>query len=261
MLRAFADLTQLSIGARDGEFGAVKDAYFDDREWTVRYLIAATGNWFSGGRTLIAPHAIRAVNWNDRRLEVNLTREQVKQAPSIDVDKPVSRQHEMAYFDYYGYPYYWTGLHAWGPMPLPALTGGVTDERALSSGARRERRERDEGDPNLRSAKEVAGYHIEAADGDIGHVEDFLFDDADWSLRYFIVDTRNWLPGRKVLISTDWIERVSWEGHKTYVALLREEVRNSPEYKPASFNESDEADLHRHYGRTPERTPTRVQIR
>jgi hypothetical protein len=224
MLRAFAGLTKMSIGAADGEIGAIKDAYFDDREWALRYIVVATGGWLTGARVLVTPHAIRGVDWSASRVDVTLTREQVRRAPSMDADKPVSRQNEIAYFDYYGHPYYWSGPFMWGEAPLPLRTG-ATSANAGKAHARRD--ESRQGDPNLRSTNEVSGYHIEATDGGVGHVEDFLFDDEDWSLRYFIVDTRNWLPGRKVLISTDWIERVSWEARKVYVAMPRRGARES----------------------------------
>lgn len=245
MLQTLSGLKHLSIGATDGDIGHVQDAYFDDHEWTLRYLVVRAGSWLTGRAVLISPWAIRHVNWQAKRVEVALTREQVRNSPDVDADKPVSRQYETTYSDYYGYPYYWMGPFAWGPLPLPHEEGVTADltQQAL-------RRETENRDPNLRSANEVDRYHIEAVDGSIGHVDDFIFDDNSWGLRYFVVDTRNWLPGRHVLISTDWVERVSWEDRKAYVALTRDEVRNSPEYDAASFTETEEDALYRHYGRS-----------
>jgi hypothetical protein len=243
MLRNFTTLKHMSIGAADGEIGRVRDAYFDDHEWTLRYLVVNPGSWLTARRVLISPWAIRDVSWQGQRVDVALTREQVRNSPGIDSDQPVSRQHEAAYYDYYGYPYYWMGPYAWGAVMIPkeiAQKGSPGEAAQRATG---------KGDPNLRSANEVAGYHIEAVDGSIGHVEDFIFDDQTWGLRYFVVDTRNWLPGRQVLISTDWIDNVSWEERKAFVALTRDEVRNSPEYDPASFTEAAEDELHHHYHR------------
>lgn len=247
MLQTLSGLKRMSIGATDGEIGHVRDAYFDDHEWTLRYLVVKPGSWLTGRRVLISPWATRDVNWQAQRVDVALTREQVRNSPDMDADKPVSRQYETAHSDYYGYPYYWMGPFAWGPLPLPKL--GATADPAQQAG----RRDTEKGDPNLRSANEVDGYHIEAVDGAIGHVDDFIFDDESWSLRYFIVDTRDWLPGRHVLISTDWVERVSWGERKAYVALTRDEVRNSPEYDAKSFTEAAEDALHKHYGRLGQR--------
>lgn len=243
MLQTLSGLKHMSIGATDGEIGHVRDAYFDDHEWTLRYLVVNPGSWLTGRRVLISPWAIRDVNWQAQRVDVALTREQVRNCPETDADKPVSRQYETAYSDYYGYPYYWMGPFAWGPLPLPR-EGAMADPSRQAG-----RRDKEKGDPNLRSANEVDAYRIEAVDGSIGHVDEFIFDDDTWSLRYLVVDTRNWLPGRHVLISTDWIDRVSWEGRKAYVALTRDEVRNSPEYDAASFSEAEEDTLYRYYGR------------
>lgn len=245
MLQVFSALKRMSIGATDGEIGHIRDAYFDDHEWTMRYLVVNPGSWLTGRGVLISPWAIRKVNWQEKRVDVALTRAQVRNSPDMDADKPVSRQYETAYSDYYGYPYYWMGSFAWGPLPLPREEGCTSD---LSKNA--VRRASDRVDPNLRSANEVDRYHLEAVDGSIGHVDDFIFDDSSWSLRYFVVDTRNWLPGRHVLIATDWINQVSWEQRKAYVALTRDEVRNSPPYDASSFTDAEEDALQRHYGRS-----------
>lgn len=242
MLQILSGLKRMSIGASDGEIGRVRDAYFDDHQWTLRYLVVSAGSWLTGRRVLISPWAIRDVDWQAQRVDVALSREQVRNSPDMDADKPLSRQYETAYSDYFGYPYYWMGMFAWGPVPFPK-------EGAIADPAHEAGRREKNGDPNLRSANEVERYHVEAVDGSIGHVDDFIFDDATWGLRYFVVDTRNWLPGRHVLISTDWVDRVSWEGRNAYVALTRDEVRNSPEYDAASFAEAEEDALYRHYGR------------
>lgn len=259
MLQTVADLKRMSIGALDGEIGHVKDAYFDDCEWTLRYLVVNPGTWLNRRWVLITPWSIRAVDWDAQQVHIPLTREQVRGSPDIDTDKPVARQHEVAYFDYYGYPHYWTGPFSWGPVPFPTDTVDPASDAGSAVG--RAQRSRERGDPHLRSANEVSGYQVEAADGSIGHVDDFLFDDRSWSLRYFVVDTRNWLPGHHVLISTDWVERVSWEGRKVHVSLTREEVRSSPEYDRESFTETAEYALYRHYGRPLERPTVRAQIR
>ena len=105
-------------------------------------------------------------------------------------------------------------------------------------------------DPHLRSTHDVSGYHIQAADGEIGHVEDFIIDDETWAIRYLIVDTRNWWPGKKVLVSPQWIERVSWSESKVFVNLSRETIKQSPEYTEESLLTRDyETGLHRHYNR------------
>jgi len=71
-----------------------------------------------------------------------------------------------------------------------------------------------------------------------------------WAIRYLIIATRNWWPGKKVLVSQLWIKRVSWNESKVFVDLLREDIKQSPEYTEESVLTRDyETELHRHYNR------------
>jgi hypothetical protein len=244
MQNSIKDLKGSAIVATDGDMGTLDDFYFDDKSWTIRYLVADTGNWLLGRKVLLSPIAVGKADFSGGRIHVTLTKKQVENSPSIDTDKPVSRQHEAYYHDYYGYPYYWTGPYLWGPMSCPQIP--VLDEKGIEE----RRLEREEaGDLHLRSAANVTGYHIEARDGEIGHVEDFIIDDETWEIRYMVVDTRNWLPGKKVLIAPRWIDRVSWEDSKVYVSLTREAIKNVPEYHPDALNREYEEKLHDHYDR------------
>jgi uncharacterized protein YrrD len=249
MLQSLSSLQKLSIRATDGQIGSVKDTYFDDERWVLRYVVVDTGGWLTGREVLISPFSVSGIDWERKLLDVSITREQVKSSPSIDMDKPVFRQQEAAFLDYYGYPYYWGGIMPWGVSASPAIVRppDVSHEEQLRE--QRERKERS--DPHLRSTKQVSGYHLEASDGMIGHVEDFILDPQTWALRYFIVDTRNWLPGRHVLLATDWIEDVSWSERIVRVSIDREAVRNSPEWDERErLGESEEQGLYRHYGKT-----------
>jgi hypothetical protein len=239
MLRNLEDLTGYKLLAKDGEIGVVSDFYFDDRKWSVRYLVVDVGGWILKERVLISTLALETSDWVHRVFPVALTQDQVKNSPEVDLDKPVSRQHEIALHEYYGWTPYWDGLSPTGPTPtyLRATAIAEEDERARS-------------DPHLRSVQEVKGYHIQARDGEIGHVESFLVDDQGWELQYMIVDTQNWLPGRKVLISPAWVEDIDWLEAQVEVDLLRETVRNSPEYDPSgTITRVYEEELHDHYGR------------
>ncbi|MFB3818292.1 MAG: PRC-barrel domain-containing protein [Candidatus Methylomirabilales bacterium] len=254
MLRRLSMLEGFTIAATDGDIGRVADAYFDDQSWTVRHLVVDTGGWLSGRQVLISPLSLTAVDWEHDRLHAHLTRAQVEGSPSIDTDKPISRQHEMDYYGYYGMPYYWTGPYRWGAWATP-LDYGTAPGVAANPEAAEIRQavvtgEREPGDAHLRSARTVRGYAIRATDGDVGHVEDFLLDDRDWALRYLVVDTRNWLPGKHVLVSPEWIDRISWPESAVHVNMLRETIRSSPEFDPATPPErAYEASLYDYYGR------------
>jgi hypothetical protein len=102
----------------------------------------------------------------------------------------------------------------------------------------------------LSKSKTIKGYKLNSRDGEIGKVKEFYFDDRHWAIRYLIIDTRNWWPGKKVLISPQWIERVSWSESKVFVNIPRKTVKQSPEYTEESLLTRDyETGLHRHYSR------------
>jgi hypothetical protein len=171
---------------------------------------------------------------------VHLTKEQIEESPSLASDQPVSRQYETQYNSFYGWPNYRYGSYAWGDSPYIIL-----DPDAMKEVVRREKA----WDDNLRSSKDVTGHHIEALDGAIGHVEDFIIDDETWSIRYLVVDTKNWWAGKRVLISPRWIERVSWEESKVFANLSQEAIKQSPEYTSKNLNRDYESALHKHYAR------------
>jgi sporulation protein YlmC with PRC-barrel domain len=249
MLRNVKDLRGYVIRATDGVIGAVDDLYFDDETWAIRYLIVDTGNWLSGRKVLISPVAIGQPDWLGQQLPVSLTKAQVERSPDIDTRKPVSRQHEAEYFEYYDYPYYWEGSGLWG---MGAYPGSLTAERATEDGLKQRRKspKHRADDCHLRSSEFVMGHHVHAKDGDIGHVQDLLVDDHTWAIRYLIVDTSNWWGGHLVLVAPKWIEAVSWPEAKVNVDLTRRAVRVAPPYDAAAqLSRQQEQAMHEHYGR------------
>ena len=186
MLRNVRNLVGFGIRATDGVIGTVDDLYFDDQDWTIRYFVVNTGSWLTGRKVLVSPIAISSPAWITRVLPAALTKAQVEHSPDIDTRKPVSRQNEAEYLGYYGYSHYWGGSGLWG---LGAYPGGLTTERSMEE---KVRVHRTSGTPapddyHLRSSNAVIGHHIEATDGDIGHVEDLVLDDDTWAIGYLIV--------------------------------------------------------------------------
>lgn len=241
MLNKAKTLKGYKLDSLDGEFGEVEEFYFDDQHWTVRYLVANTGNWLTGRKVLISPYALVAAIKPEQHIAVDLTQKQIEESPSLNSDKPVSRQFEESYFGYYGYPTYWGGPFSWGVYPYP-----MRDREQWKTPSKGDKA----WDPYLRSTDNVCGYEIQALDGEIGHVEDFIIDDETWAIRYLVVATRNWWPGKKVLVSPQWIERVSWDESKVFVNLSREAIKRSPEYTEESLITRDyEAGLYGHYQR------------
>jgi hypothetical protein len=195
-----------------------------------------------GGHVLCVDPILSATALWDSKYGVGAgltARKQIEDSPSLASDKPVSRQFEMDYYGYFGWTPYWAGPFAWGQYPTPMQVGHAEPKST---------EEKQAWDSHLRSMREVTGYWIQADDGEIGHVEDFVIDDETWTIRYLIVDTRNWWPGKKVLVSPRWIDKVSWNESKVFINLPREAIRKSPEYSEESLISRDyETDLHRHY--------------
>jgi sporulation protein YlmC with PRC-barrel domain len=259
MLRSVQDLEGYAIGATDGKVGHVKDFYFDDKAWIIRYLVVETGSWLSSRKVLISPISISRPEWAARILPVSITKEQIKSSPDIDTDKPVSRQYEVSYLGYYGYPYYWGGAGVWGEEAYPGLMiSGVSGIGMTPNAIQREQEEmyaraaesqHDNDNPRLRSCDAVTGYHIQAKDGEIGHVQGFLVDEQTWAIRYLIVDTSNWWIGHQVLIAPQWIQDVSWPDSRVTVNLSRQAVKDAPPYDPlAELDRARELGIYRHYG-------------
>jgi hypothetical protein len=211
--------------------GTVKDLLFDGQNWKVRYLDVDTGQWLPGRRVILSPEAVHAADYANQRLAVSLTRQQVEDSPSLETEIPVSRRKEMELARYYAWGAYWANLQ------------GVQEEGET------------EAEPNLRSTRAVSGYHIQAMDGEVGHVDDFIMDDeardnGPWEIRSLVVNIRNWLPGRHVLIPPLWAESIDWETRKVEVGLTRESIEKSPEYHPDDpVNRRYEEVSYDYYGR------------
>lgn len=238
MLYKVKTLEKYKLKGNDGELGSVEEFYFDDNHWAIRYLVADTGNWLTGRQVLLSPYSLVGINTDEKQIIVNLNEKQIEESPSLESDKPVSRQFEKAYFSYYGLPAYWHGTFMWGAYPYLVRE---SEDRKI------EEEQQKTWDPHLRSTNDVRGHHIQASDGEIGHVDDFIIDDETWAIRYLVIDTKNWWGGKKILISPRWIERISWEDSKVYVNLSQEEIKQSPEYSEDILNREYETQLHQHY--------------
>lgn len=260
MLRNAHDLEGFELTANDGPIGSIKDLYFDDEQWRVRYFVVKGDAWLSGRSVLIAPSAMIAPQSDDRRLVTTLTKDQVRNSPEIDLEREVSRQQEEQLHRHYAWPMYWTPQTALGTSftapisPVAEPTGAVRGINELPrTGTRQdspmevEARVTGSTDHHLRSASVVRGYHIEANDGAIGHVEDFVVDDTDWSVRYMLVDTSNWWAGRKVLVPLLSISTIDAPTATVRVELTRDQIKNGPEYdasRPMARDYTDRLDAH-----------------
>ena len=250
MLNSIKHLTGAKVTATDGDIGHVIDAFFDDRGWAVRYLVVQAGNWLDGREVLISPYAVKQPQGADKHIHVSLTQQQVKRSPDVDTQQPVSRQHERELARYYVYPEYWDGGGLWGagamPYPLTPSLGEIEANRAMLE------RDTNAADAHLRSADKVTGYDIQATDDSIGQVQDFIFDEQNWAIRYLVVDTSKWWQGgHRVLVGVHWADSIDWATRKVHVSLTREQVKSSPVFEDVgSIHREYEALLHNNYRRT-----------
>ena len=265
MLCSANELRDFEIVAADGTIGSVEEFFLDDERWAVRYIVVNTGNWQSGRQVLISPFSVVQVDRVRKMLKVSLTRSKIEQSPNINTNQPVSRAMEAVHAEYYGYPDYWKSLLLWGVDERPLVTSrptvratgtpqsaasaaatAMTDPASLSATA----------EPpvvsnevHLLSSRDVGSYLIEATDGAIGRVEDFLLDGDSWAIRYLIADTNHLLPGKKVLISPQWISAIDGSQGKATVSLSRAVVEKTPVYDPAiALSRDYEKALYGHYG-------------
>jgi sporulation protein YlmC with PRC-barrel domain len=237
MLQSIKELYGKKLGASDGDIGQVKDCYFDDRNWAIRYLVADTGSWLPGRQVLISPHSLGRLDQTGKVLRVNLTQKQIEDSPPIESHTPVSRQYEVEYYRYYGWPYYWQGDRLWGmsgfpilelpPKPLPSEPAGENGQH------------HDPADARLRSAQAVNGYHLKASDGIIGHVCDFVMDDQSWAISQLVIKTGHRLSGKEVQIPTSKVARISYDESTVFVNLTKETIEQSPAHHLAPAGAAD----------------------
>ncbi len=246
MLHLLKDLEGFSVRAADGDIGEVKEFYFDDRQWVVRYLVVETGSWLFSKKILLSPISVKHIHRDDKMLTVSISKEQVKNSPDIDTQKPVSRQHEVDYLAYYGYPLYWGNSGFWGGYSSPYMiapgyasvapqpdNGLNTSDMAEEIDAVRNRGL----DHHLRSSTVVRGYHLEATDGDLGHIDDMLMDADTWEIKQLIINTSNWWLGHQVLIAPQSIKEVSWSNSKIYTDKTQQQVKNAPVFDAETLTE------------------------
>lgn len=255
MLTTASEIKGYAIAARDGDLGKVSDLLFDDSSWLVRWLVVDTSNWLTGRKVLLPASALGHPDAAAKNFSVRLTKEQVKSSPDVDSALPVSRQMETNIYDYYGWSPYWgSGLYMGGfgygymggmVMPASPPQGIMQREEEIA------RSRHTEGDPHLRSIKAVTGYHIHATDGEIGHVKDFILEDGDWSVRFLVVDTKNWWPGKQVLISPRSAKAIDWSKKLVNLDVDRQKVKNSPAYDESeTVDRAYEMHFHNYYSDT-----------
>jgi hypothetical protein len=238
MLCRLSHFRNCAVIATDGDVGTVKDLYFDNRAWTARYVILETGAWLVGRRVVLAPTAITSFDRVAQRVAVALSRQQIEQSPSLDDGDGISREREEEWHRHSGLAGYWGAPQVdVSTTPLPSAPEPAPTSMGSSPGS-----------SQVWSSSEITDYALEASDGDVGRVQDFLVDETTWKLGYFVV-LRSWLAGTETLVSPSHIGSLSMEEMKVHVRLPRELVLNAPVWDGAEPPATSyEAALRAHYG-------------
>ena len=259
MLFAVSGLIDCPVDASDGEVGTVKDFLFDDKTWNIRWMAVQAGDWLPGRRRVfIHPSAIAPLEIPPKpslpmmsspetlRVTVKLARAQIEAGPHAHEDDPVTKDMEGLLYDYYGWDPYWGASYFGGS----AMANAQSEIAAAAA-----RRNADaqipplDGGDHLHSVTQFKGYTVHALDGDIGHVENLLADDVNWDIRYLVIATRNWWPGKVVQLSPYAVKDIDWFSEHVNMNVTRDQVKSAPAWDPlALVNEVTEEELHRHFG-------------
>lgn len=252
MLITTSKIERSKVIARDGALGSVDTFLFDDEQWVVRYLVVRHGPPLLRKYVLISVASVKSpAGADDSGIAVDLTRKEVKHAPSADVARPVSRRKEEQFHRYYRIPVYWGGSGLWGASMTPREAGTVTYEPESQTepiGAR-------EDEYHLRSTREVEGYRVETADahsGDeesddsiVGAVGGFLIEDTTWAVRYLRIDAHESLGGGFLYVSPHWVGEFSWIEHKMTLDMQASRLREIPTFGvKETLGRGEEEQLH-----------------
>ncbi|MBZ0158171.1 MAG: hypothetical protein K8I29_18395 [Alphaproteobacteria bacterium] len=242
-LRSVGSLAEYTVVSGDGDIGTVREFYFDDDIWAIRYLAVYADIWLPGRKLLISPLALKSTDWELPKLTVPFTKAELKATPVIGLDGPVTRRHQIDMYLYYGWLPYWLEEEYYdvSPPPRQVESKQSPDEEKAA-------------DPHLFGTSEMIEFRIEALDGDVGHIEDFIMDEDDWVIHYLVVALDDPNPEveshKSVLISTEWVQKIVRSEERVYVDLDRERVMSSPEYDPAlPISREFELEIYDHYGR------------
>ena len=199
MLYEAKTLKGYKLHSLDGQAGKVKEFYFDDHQWKIRFLVAETGNWLIGKQVLISEDALGAVNKEEQYININLTSKQIEDSPSLESAR----------------------------QTYPNLIIEQMDMSESYQG-------KAPWDPQIRSTYDSSGSKIDAMDGELGSIDDFIIDDKTWEIRYLIVNAKNWWPDKKILVTPKWSERVNWAESNMFINLPRETFKRAKEYTDES---------------------------
>jgi hypothetical protein len=221
MQRRGSAFNGFAVEASDGFAGRITDLLFDDKTWLVRWFVVEIATWQIFRRILLHPSALGSPDNLNRAFSVQMTKAQVRACPSIQTDEPVSQQMEADLAEDYAFSPPW-GLGFYASGPIGGSAEGWLDNNGVMTHAAT-----GTADPHLRSINAVRGYHIQALDGEVGHLKDFLIDDETWQIDCALIDTKNWWRGKDVLLPATAMTQISWSGKYISVDQTRYKIKTS----------------------------------
>lgn len=276
MLFGVNKLKGYNLHAKDGQMGKLEEVYFDDGCWWIRYLVINVGSWLNRKQVLLIPDVVEGIDAESNEIAVSLMKKEVEGSPDALVITPVSREREIALHRHYDWTPYWhvdpVASAGYGRVPetivrpysgvkanvdvandATAFADARVQDRASGVDAEANTREAEgkvfvaELHPSgrLQSSKDVSGYHVQAPDGEIGHVDDFLVDPTLQVIQYLVIDTRDWLPGKKVVVPPRFVSQLQSDGSKIHLGLSKDQIQQAPEFEgEKGAVVSDEMEVH-----------------
>ncbi|RYY75266.1 MAG: PRC-barrel domain containing protein [Gammaproteobacteria bacterium] len=226
MMHLLSDLNDFVIDANDGKIGKVKDFYFDDRRWVIRYVVVEINSGIGNRKILLSPSLIKHLNLEEKSIAVDMSVAEISSSTAIDTTFSVS-QYEIDYLSYYGYAFFGdnkTVENNEDDTNSVEQTSHKADDVFVAIDSVR----RMHGDRHLRSCCEIVNYHIQANDGEIGRLKTMLIDDDNWAIQCFVTTTSDLWFGHQVLLKPQAIKDISWGNAKIYVGMTQQQVKEAP---------------------------------
>ncbi len=243
MLLSLRDITGYRMMARDGEIGKVTDFLFDQRDWSIRYIVDKTSALF-GKQVLIDVSAIKKISWSDQVLELSIDKKQVRESPDIDFKSILKKENEQKLIDHFQGTVNWTSIDKQGTLPLTrGLSLDIYGDKSNSDYARLIVQDTEFDPEGLQSSSMAVNFKISTNNGHLGHAEDFIIDDSNWMIRFMVIDTRGGQNKKKILLRPESIDWISWRKKHVSVNMDKEKIQGCPNFE-VSFPLSQEyADL------------------
>lgn len=197
------------ISAIDGEIGKVKEFYFDETSWTVRYIIVETGSLFFGRKVMISTQAIIDAQWETEHFLTNMTIQQIENSPKVDDGKQLTRGQEILLNQHYNWKSYWDAS-------IQKIADGSNSY--------------------LVHANDLTGYQLIASDGQVGNIKDLIVAKASWKINSIVIDAFKTSPAKEILLSPKWIKEINADRSAAVSDHTTAEIKSNPAYNPERVN-------------------------